>query len=329
MAFRCLFRCFYNIYNSSLGRTCHNCMISNRHFRRLRSNQSLDHSHVDFEIYELGSVRVKIVPVARTNYAYFIQDVATGELAIVDPGDADYINIIARTFFKREINAVLLTHKHWDHSAGIQKLQSLYPNMKVYASVAEKARGITHSLKDGEHMQLGSTEVFAIHTPGHTVGAVCFFVRPSNSPPLLFTGDTFFLGGMGAFFEGNARTVLSSINKFLALPENTLIFPGHEYSDTTLKFALYVEPSNVELQAKVNWVVFRRNRYLITIPSTVREERSYNPFVRVFTFEVQDATHTNNPLSALAKLQEMRVKDRGKYRKITLSIKQLNNLQTA
>jgi|Transcript_15812 hydroxyacylglutathione hydrolase len=87
---------------------------------------------------------------------------------------------------------------------------------------------------------LGETKITGYHTPGHTTGSTSYYIE--DDPGLLFTGDTFFLGGMGAFFEGTGRTVLSTISKLLTFPDTTLMFPGHEYSDTTLKFALYIEP---------------------------------------------------------------------------------------
>mmetsp|Transcript_27052 Transcript_27052/g.4993 ORF Transcript_27052/g.4993 Transcript_27052/m.4993 type:complete len:108 (+) Transcript_27052:379-702(+) len=107
---------------------------------------------------------------------------------------------------------------------------------------------------------------------------------------------------MGAFFEGTGRTVLQTIAKLLAFPDTTLIFPGHEYSDTTLKFALFVEPKNVALIRKAMWVVERRSRYLVTIPSSLHEEKSYNPFLRVFTASVMQKLNAKSPIEALLKL---------------------------
>jgi len=111
-----------------------------------------------------------------------------------------------------------------------------------------------------------------------------------------------FWGGVGAFFEGDSRTVYASILKLMQLPDFTMVFPGHEYTEMTLKFAKYIEPDNKILEEKGAWVNGRRNKYQITIPSTIAEEKSYNPFLRISHISILDATDTNVPLAALAML---------------------------
>ena len=112
MSIRCCFLCVYNLYNSRIGRWIHNCVMRNRHERRIRSSLSLEHSWVDKEIFDFQSVKVKIVPLGRTNYSYFIQDTATGLLGVIDPGDHDYLVSIANNYFHCPISAIFLTHKH-------------------------------------------------------------------------------------------------------------------------------------------------------------------------------------------------------------------------
>lgn len=227
-------------------------MIRNRHERRLRSGLGLDHSRIDKEIIDFFSVKIKIVPLGRTNFSYFIQDTVTGLLAVIDPGDADYLVSIAENYFKTPISVVLLTHKHWDHSAGLKELHRAYPNLKSYASSVEKAFEVTNPLSDGEIVQLGSTQIRSIYTPVHTRGSSCYFIEPERTSGILFTGDTLFVGGMGAFFEGDYKSACSSISKILGLPDDTYMFPGHEYADTTLKFALYLQPNNRQLANKIS-----------------------------------------------------------------------------
>ena len=248
------FRFFYNLYNTSIGRCLHNCMIKNRHFRRIRSGQHLDHSNIDREFIEFPSIRLKIVPLAKTNYSYFLQDIPSGTLAVIDPGDADYLSYIADSLFRQPISFAFITHKHWDHSAGVQALKEKYPGLRVIAHTKEKIDDATERLNDRDFVKVGTTTVTVLHTPGHTEGAVCYYVFQEEYQPILFTGDTLFLGGMGAFFEGSARAILSTIDKIKTLPDETLIFPGHEYSEYTLKFARYIDSKNSSALAKEWWL---------------------------------------------------------------------------
>lgn len=318
MVIRECFRCFYHIYNSRLGQWLHNCMTHNRHYRRLRSHQGLEHSHLDDFILDFEDVRVRIVPLARTNYSYLIQDKATNEVAVIDPGDADYLSHVAGSEMGQDIAKMLITHKHWDHAAGMTQLFKRYPEARSFAYHCEKVEEVTDRVGDGDTIQLGSVTIRVLHTPGHTEGSVCFFVQQSKGPPLLFTGDTLFLGGMGAFFEGTAPTILLTIEKLLNLPEETLVFPGHEYSDTTLRFGLLMEPANEELRAKAHWVAMRRSKYFCTVPSTLSEERSYNPFLRIKTHSIMAATSTTYPIRTLIALQNNRIARRNEYKNLPL-----------
>lgn len=267
---------------------------------------------------DLEDVRVRIVPLARTNYSYLIQDKATKEVAAIDPGDADYLSHIARTELGADISKMLITHKHWDHAAGVKELLERYPGSKSYAYHCEKIQDVSVRVGDGDVISLGNLRIRVLHTPGHTEGSVCYYISQSKGPPLLFTGDTLFLGGMGAFFEGTAPTIMRTIDKLLSLQEDSLVFPGHEYSDTTLRFGLLMEPNNTELRAKAAWVAMRRNKYYCTIPSTLSEERSYNPFLRIKTHSIMSATSTSYPMRALIALQNNRIARRNEYKNLPL-----------
>lgn len=320
MSIRCCFLCIYNIYNSRVGRWFHNCVMRNRHERRLRSNLELDHSWVDKEILDFKSIRIKIVPLGRTNYSYFVQDTATGLLGVVDPGDHDYLVSIANNFFHCPISAVFLTHKHWDHSAGMHELRKTYPNIKTYASKDEIVFDVSHAVVDSEVIKFGTTEVRVLTTPVHTKGSVCYYIQGIDTPGAVFTGDTFFLGGMGAFFEGDIKSACASVNKINGLPDDTYMFPGHEYAETTLKFALFLQPNNKSLLKKVSWVVKRRAKYMVTVPSTIKEEKSYNPFLKIYDTSFYSVIGVSHYLGAIAKLQELRMRKRNEYKMIELKI---------
>jgi hydroxyacylglutathione hydrolase len=309
---------FYGLYCSRVGKFFHNCILSNRHYRRMENGIGNDHSHVDKPMIDFPDFRMKIVPLGRTNYCYMVQDKESSQLLVIDPEDAAHITFIAQTEFNAPVTMALLTHKHWDHSGGLEGLHKQYPDLRSYVSELEKCDDAQHRLCHGDLLMLGRLEIRAIHTPGHTEGSMCYFIDCIASMPLLFTGDTLFLGGVGAFFEGNSKIFLGTIQKLLTLPGNTLVFPGHEYSDMTLKFALYIEPNNQILKNKAKWVKERRMKHLCTIPSTWEEERSYNPFLRIMTHAVQEKTGMTVPLAVLSMLHHMRITRREEYRDIQL-----------
>ena len=293
-------------------------MLSNRHHRRIRGGQGQEHSHVDLPCFEFEEVRIRVVPLARTNFSYIIQDKASGKVAIIDPGDAYYLNIALQMEFRQPVSVICVTHKHWDHSAGMRTLMSLYPDCRSYAHHSDHIPDITNPSSDGDVVHLGNTEITVLHTPGHTQGSACYFINQRRGRPLLFTGDTLFVGGMGAFFEGTARHILLTIERLSELPGETLVFPGHEYSDTTLKFAKFIEPRNSDLLLKCAWVEMRRRMHYITVPSTIAEERSYNPFFRLKTESIREATKSHASLNVLIALQNFRVTKRSQFRSVQL-----------
>ena len=125
---------------------------------------------------------------------------------------------------------------------------------------------------------------------------------------------------MGAFFEGDIKSACSSVSKINGLPDETYMFPGHEYAETTLKFALYLQPDNKILQKKISWVVKRRARYMMTIPSTLREEKAYNPFLKIYDTSFYSTIKVSHYLAAIAKLQELRMRKRNEYKLIELKV---------
>eukprot|EP00918_Siedleckia_nematoides_P047006 GHVU01102993.1.p3 GENE.GHVU01102993.1~~GHVU01102993.1.p3 ORF type:complete len:160 (-),score=33.05 GHVU01102993.1:788-1267(-) len=126
-------------------------------------------------------------------------------------------------------------------------------------------------------------KLMAIHVPCHTKGHMMYFLHPpSGGNPALFTGDTLFVGGCGKFFEGTAHDMCEALlHKVTHYPPQTRIYCGHEYAVTNLEFALTVEPDNEKTQEKLKWAKAQREKNLPTIPSTLEEELTYNPFLRV------------------------------------------------
>jgi len=219
-------------------------------------------------------MRVVAVPCLKDNFAYLVIDGAFA--AVVDPGEAPPIDA-ALAKEGLQLAAVWATHHHADHVGGIAALLATHPGIPVIAGErdAEKIQHVTHRLADGEEFQFGSLRVRAIHNPGHTLGAVSFHVADA-----VFTGDTLFGGGCGRLFEGDAAMMHASLTRLAALPPETRVYFGHEYTAANLKFAAAVEPDNAD--------VAKRAAELATpsTPSTIGVERATNPFLRSAAPEV-------------------------------------------
>jgi hydroxyacylglutathione hydrolase len=147
----------------------------------------------------------------------------------------------------------------------------------VYGPARERIPAVTHRLKEGDRVDLSELGLGfdVIDVPGHTAGHIAY-----HGAGMLFCGDTMFSAGCGRLFEGTAEQMLASLSKFSALPEATKMYCGHEYTEANLRFALTVEPDNVDMRAHRDWARVQRAGNLPTLPSTIGLERRINPFLR-------------------------------------------------
>ncbi|XP_052207065.1 probable hydroxyacylglutathione hydrolase 2, chloroplastic isoform X2 [Diospyros lotus] len=224
------------------------------------------------------------VPCLRDNYAYLLHDVDTGTVGVVDPSEAVPI-IDALTRKNRNLTYILNTHHHYDHTGGNMQLKEMY-GAKVIGSGIDRDRipGIDIVLNDGDKWMFAGHEVFVIGTPGHTRGHISFYFPGSEA---IFTGDTLFSLSCGKLFEGTPEEMYSSLEKIMSLPDDTSIYCGHEYTSGNSKFALSIEPRNEALQSYAAHVVHLRNKGLPTIPTTLKKEKSCNPFLRTSNPEIR------------------------------------------
>jgi hydroxyacylglutathione hydrolase len=226
------------------------------------------------------------IPAFADNYIWFLRNGDVG--AIVDPGDAaPVISFMDRT--GTVPSAILATHHHGDHVGGIPALLARR-QVPVFGPLREKIPGRTHAVSGGDRIvvpEIGAT-FDVIDVPGHTAGHVAYFGEFGGSP-VLFCGDTLFTGGCGRLFEGTPAQMWASLSALAALPAETRVYCGHEYTLANLRFALAVEPGSTELGARNRRDQAKRDRGEPTVPSTVGEERATNPFLRAHLPDVRSA----------------------------------------
>ena len=215
------------------------------------------------------------VPAFQDNYIWLIRGKSPDKVAIVDPGDADPV-LAALEKQRLQPAAILCTHHHGDHVGGVEDILKQY-SVPVYGPARERIPTLPHRLKDGDRVRLSELdmEFEVLDIPGHTAGHIAYF-----GGGMLFCGDTLFSAGCGRLFEGTAEQMHASLSRLAALPETTLIFCGHEYTEANLRFAQAVEPDNPDIRPYQDQVLAQRLQQLPTLPSTIGRERRVNPFLR-------------------------------------------------
>lgn len=231
----------------------------------------------------MSAATVIIVRALQDNFSYLLICNKTKKCAVVDPVEPEKV-LKAAQEAGVTVTTVLTTHKHWDHAGGNVKIAKLVPGIEVVGGKEDNVPAATLHVGQDDMVQVGELEVRCILTPCHTRGHVLYYVRPHTDaePPLLFSGDTLFSAGTGRFFDGSAAEMHEALNvKVSSLPDTTLVHSGHEYTLNNLRFAVYAEPDNKAAAAKFEQVKGLRAKDLDSIPTTIGEEKSYNPFMRV------------------------------------------------
>ena len=216
-------------------------------------------------------------PTLSDNYGVLIHDPDTGNTASVDAPDAnDVRNALAETGWN--LTHILVTHHHWDHVQGIGDLKSETGCHVIGpADEADKIEHLDETVSDGGSFEFGGESVACISTPGHTLGMINFHFVESG---VVFTGDTLFALGCGRIFEGDPEMMWQSLTKLMALPPETAVYCGHEYTQSNAKFALSVDPDNAKLVIRAARIDALRAEGKPTLPTTIGEELETNPFLR-------------------------------------------------
>jgi len=229
-------------------------------------------------------LEIKPVAAFRDNYIWLLINPDHRRAAIVDPGDAAPV-LAALQELQLQPCAILLTHHHQDHVGGVAGLLDEFA-MPVYGPAAENIPSVSSPLQDGDRICIDGlpAEFRVLAIPGHTRGHIAYLGHGT-----LFCGDTLFMAGCGRLFEGTAKQMLASLDRLCELPDDTLVYCGHEYTQANLRFAGAVEPENTDIRERALDSTARRARGEPTVPATLALEKLTNPFLRVRVPAVQTA----------------------------------------
>ncbi len=245
------------------------------------------------------------LPAFADNYIWMLHDGARA--VVVDPGDAAPVQeALGRLHL--QLAAILVTHHHADHVAGVDALRPLLQGL-VYGPRKEKIPTPFEPLDEGDRVQVLGLDFSILDVPGHTAGHIAYVQHGAAKQPLLFCGDTLFSAGCGRLFEGTPEQMHQSLSKFAALPADTRVCCTHEYTLSNLRFAAAVEPGNTERARYQMRCETLRAQGQPTLPSSIGLELAVNPFMRCSTAEVVATARArgsvdDTPVAVLAALRE-------------------------
>lgn len=220
---------------------------------------------------------IRTIPCLSDNYAYLAHDPTTGATAVVDVPEAGPI-IAALAEIGWTLTDVLITHHHYDHVDGLADLLAKHPARVIGAAAdAHRLPALDVALNDGDTVTIGSQKGTVIDVSGHTIHHVAYYFAQAKA---VFTADSLMALGCGRVFEGTLAHMHASLQKLAALPPDTVVCSGHEYTAANAKFALSVDPDNSDLMSRVRDVTAKRASGTPTVPSLLSEELATNPFLR-------------------------------------------------
>ena len=233
----------------------------------------------------LSNLEVQLLPALSDNYIFLLNDPHGGTSGVVDPGEADPV-INALEEHGRGLDWIINTHHHDDHIAGNSALIAKY-GAKLAAPEADRHRiaSVDQCLSEGDSFKFGSQIAEIYSTPGHTSGHISLWFAQSS---VLFTGDTLFALGCGRLFEGTPLQMWESLNKYNHMPDETIVYCGHEYTAANAKFALSVDPENSQLKERAEAIAEARRRGAPTVPTDLGIERKTNPFLRASSADIRE-----------------------------------------
>ncbi|MFO1172089.1 MAG: hydroxyacylglutathione hydrolase [Hyphomicrobiaceae bacterium] len=225
----------------------------------------------------MPALEIRQFPCLSDNFGVILRDPATNTVAAIDAPEEAAVEAALKAA-GWALTHILVTHHHADHTDGIAALKARYKATVIGPkNDAAKIAGLDKTVGGGDSFKLGQIEVRVLDTPGHTLGHITFWMPEAKAA---FVGDTLFSIGCGRVIEGDMRMMWESLAKLAALPADTAIYCGHEYTAANAKFALTIEPENAALQARAKEVEGLRAQGKPTLPTTIAAELAANPFIR-------------------------------------------------
>lgn len=221
--------------------------------------------------------QIVTVPCLSDNYAFLIHDPVSGDTALVDAPEP---NAILTELTERgwTLTHVLLTHHHWDHIDGLSAILSAHPAKVIGAQAdAHRLPALDLALSEGDTFEFAGEDVSVLDVSGHTVGHIAFHFPQSKA---VFTGDSLMAMGCGRLFEGTPEMMFASLSKLAALPDDTTVCSGHEYTASNCAFATSLGENNPAVTQRVTDTADMRAKNIPTVPSSLGLEKATNPFLR-------------------------------------------------
>jgi hydroxyacylglutathione hydrolase len=250
------------------------------------------------------------------NIGYILYEPTNKQLIGIDFGEFEISRKIVERLEKdlgSNLTYILTTHAHWDHCNGNTQWKDYRKDTIEIVSGTNKddpVPAVDKLMSDLETFTAGELCVACMHTPGHTKSAVCWVITQvsenSTKIPFLFCGDTVFIGGCGRVFNGTIEELYDSITKISYLPNDTLVFPGHEYTLKNLEFIKKLDPSNEFVADKEEWAKDLREKGEFTAGSRLVEEKLYNPFFRANDSYYKELTGEKDGLKVFAALRTLK-----------------------
>lgn len=254
------------------------------------------------------SAEIIALPVLEDNYAIIVINPQTHEAILIDTPDFLPIETWIRD---KKINLVAIfnTHHHNDHVGANLDFARSWPQLQIYGFGPDAARipGLTSPVEEGKIIEAAGFEFNVIETPGHTRGHICYFLE-SGDEKHLFCGDTLFGAGCGKLFEGTPEQMLHSLKKIRNLPDSTLIWCAHEYTEKNLWVATQLEPKNLRIAQAYEHTCSIRAQGQKTIPLQLKHEIEFSPFLRWDCPSLQKTLQTTTELETFRFVRAFRDK---------------------